>query len=261
MLSRPLSYILHSFYSANPKDQPYNQHVYSSTECLSCDIMSPEGNLCQYAGASFSRDFSYFSLTCAGPDPSFTKLYRTDGKVEVLEYQMNNALRTLLLGYEVPRPIYIYAPVAGGFQAPVMMMLPEGADFNRPDAAIEKYPMLIRVYGGPGSVRISSAFTVGFANYQVSSKQIVYVEIDGRGTGQKGLDMMFSVNNRLGTYEMEDQIAVAKYLIDKFKFIDSSRVGIWGWSYGGYSFTSKRFVRHVLIRHICRWIRDCHDIG
>lgn len=93
--------------------------------------------------------------------------------------------------------------------------------------------MLVRVYGGPGSVRISSAFSVGFQSYQVSSEKIIYVEIDGRGTGQKGLDMMFSVNNQLGTYEMDDQISVTKYLIDKYKFIDSKRVGIWGWSYGG----------------------------
>lgn len=46
---------------------------------------------------------------------------------------------------------------------------------------------------------------------------------------------MFSVNNRLGTYEMEDQISVTKWLINKYKFIDSSRVSIWGWSYGGYA--------------------------
>jgi dipeptidyl-peptidase 4 len=65
------------------------------------------------------------------------------------------------------------------------------------------------------------------------------VEIDGRGTGQKGLDMMFSVNNRLGTYEMEDQIAVTKYLVNKYPFIDASRVAIWGWSYGN-EFRCKR---------------------
>lgn len=170
---------------------------------------------------------SHYSLTCAGPDPSFTKLYRSSDNLEVLAYQMNSALRTRLTGYEVPRRVYFFVEVEGGFQAPVMMILPEGADFNYPNEASKKFPMLIRVYGGPGSVRVSSGFSIGFPTYQVSSKDIIYVEIDGRGTGQKGLDMMFSVNNRLGTYEMEDQIAVAKHLIDKFKFIDSSRVGIW----------------------------------
>lgn len=137
--------------------------------------------------------------------------------------------------YDVPRTVYFSVPVAGGFEASVMMILPEGADFDHPENFDEKFPLLIRVYGGPGSIRISSAFTIGFQTYQVSSKKIVYAEIDGRGTGQKGLDMMFSVNNKLGTFEMEDQIAVAKKLTDRFKFIDSSRVGIWGWSYGGYA--------------------------
>ena len=73
-----------------------------------------------------------------------------------------------------------------------------------------------------------------FQSYQVTSKKIIYVEIDGRGTGQKGAKMMFSINNRLGTYEMEDQISVTKYLIENFKFIDKDRVSIWGWSYGNY---------------------------
>lgn len=71
-----------------------------------------------------------------------------------------------------------------------------------------------------------------FQSYQVTSKKFIYAEIDGRGTGQKGNEMMFSVNNRLGTYEMEDQIAVTKYLTENYKFIDKERVSIWGWSYG-----------------------------
>lgn len=67
-----------------------------------------------------------------------------------------------------------------------------------------------------------------FKGYQVTTKKYIYVEIDGRGTGQKGVDMMFSVNNRLGTYEMDDQISVTKALLNKYKFIDPARVTIWG---------------------------------
>lgn len=73
--------------------------------------------------------------------------------------------------------------------------------------------------------------------------------------------MMFSVNNRLGTYEMEDQIAVTKWLINKYKFIDSSRVSIWGWSYGGYATamtlakdTEKVFKCGVSVAPVTSWI-------
>lgn len=78
-------------------------------------------------------------------------------------------------------------------------------------------------------MRVSSAFGVGYQTYQTSAKDIIYVEIDGRGAGQNGNDMMFSVNNRLGTYEVEDQLTVTKFLVDKYSFIDPARVAIWGW--------------------------------
>lgn len=108
------------------------------------------------------------------------------------------------------------------------MQLPTEIDFDKNEST-DKYPMLVRVYGGPGSVRVANSFGIAYQTYQTTKKKIIYVEIDGRGTAQKGLDMMFSINNQLGTFEMEDQLAVTEYLISQYKFIDSSRVGIWGW--------------------------------
>jgi len=166
-------------------------------------------------------------MTCSGPDPAIAKFYRTDGNVELSTWQDNSALRTKLLDYMEPQQRILRVPVEGGFQAGVRMTIPPHIDIDSATQAT-KYPMLIRVYAGPGSVLIANTFSIGYQTYQVTSRNIIYVEIDGRGSANKGLDMMFSVNNQLGTYEIEDQIAVAKHLTETYSFIDPARVAIWG---------------------------------
>lgn len=167
-------------------------------------------------------------MTCSGPDPAIVKIYKTTGREEISTWADNAALRTSLLNRDVPQRKFFRVPVEGGFEAVVKMQLPSHIDFEKNEST-EKYPMLIRVYAGPGSIMTSSAFSVGLPAYQTSTKNFIYVEIDGRGSAQKGNDMMFSVNNQLGTYEIEDQLAVAKFLIDEYSFIDPARVAIWGW--------------------------------
>jgi dipeptidyl-peptidase 4 len=179
--------------------------------------------------ASFSKDFSHYAMTCSGPDPQYTKIKKISGYEDLTVWETNSDLRERLKKYYLPKTMIFSVPIEGtSFKAAVKMQLPSKINFEN-SGSQEKYPMLVRVYGGPGSIRVTNTFGVGFQTYQVTKKDIIYVEIDGRGTAQKGIDMMFSVNNRLGTYEMDDQISVSKYLADKYKFIDSSRIAIWGW--------------------------------
>lgn len=145
-----------------------------------------------------------------------------------MKWEENTELRTRLAEKVQPQIKIFHVPVAGGFNGVVRMILPPQIDFNAVGST-EKYPMLVRVYAGPGSIRILNSFSVGYQSYQVTKKNIIYVEIDGRGMAQNGNSMMFAVNNRLGTVEIEDQIAVTKYLVDKYKFVDPERVAIWGW--------------------------------
>lgn len=95
--------------------------------------------------------------------------------------------------------------------------------------------MIVYVYGGPNSARVTDSFGVGFGDFLVSGHNVIEAQIDGRGTANQGTDMLFTLNNHLGTVEIIDQIAVTKYLQDNFNFIDADRTGIWGWSYGGYA--------------------------
>lgn len=106
------------------------------------------------------------------------------------------------------------------------------ANFNDSTA----YPMLMHVYGGPGSQTVKNSF--GYSNYywhqMLANKHgVIVVSVDNRGTGARGEEFKKMTYEQLGKYETEDQIAAAKVL-GELSYIDATRVGIWGWSYGGY---------------------------
>ena len=108
------------------------------------------------------------------------------------------------------------------------------ADFN----PAKKYPVLLYVYGGPGSQTVVNAW--GGSNelwfqYLVKKGYIV-ASVDGRGTGAKSRDFRTCTYGQLGKLETEDQIDAAQYFAH-MNFVDDRRIGIWGWSYGGYMST------------------------
>jgi dipeptidyl-peptidase-4 len=99
-----------------------------------------------------------------------------------------------------------------------------------------KYPVLMHVYGGPGSQTVKNSF--GYSNHfwhqmLANKHNIIIVSVDNRGTGAKGEEFKKMTYKQLGKYETEDQIGAAKELA-KLSYVDADRIGIWGWSYGGY---------------------------
>jgi len=99
-----------------------------------------------------------------------------------------------------------------------------------------QYPLFMYVYGGPGSQTVKNSF--GWSNYYwyqmlANKLNMIVVSVDNRGTGARGADFKKMTYQQLGKYETEDQIAAAQWM-SKLSFIDSTRIGIWGWSYGGY---------------------------
>lgn len=99
----------------------------------------------------------------------------------------------------------------------------------------KKYPVLMYQYSGPGSQLVADKFPVGdfFWHQMLAQKGYLIVCVDGTGTGFRGEKFMKKTYLRLGELESNDQIAVAKYL-GTLPYIDKSRIGIWGWSYGGF---------------------------
>jgi dipeptidyl-peptidase-4 len=100
----------------------------------------------------------------------------------------------------------------------------------------KKYPLLMFVYGGPGSQQVLNAW--GGSNYWwhqmlANEKGFIVVCVDNRGTGARGAEFKKMTYKQLGKYESDDQISAAMYFGSQ-NYIDATRIGIWGWSYGGF---------------------------
>uniref|UniRef100_A0A8C2B462 Fibroblast activation protein, alpha n=1 Tax=Cyprinus carpio TaxID=7962 RepID=A0A8C2B462_CYPCA len=107
------------------------------------------------------------------------------------------------------------------------MMFPPNFDSSK------KYPLFIQVYGGPASQNTDYVFRLEWATYLCSTEKVIIASFDGRGSGYQGDEIMHAIYGRLGTYEVEDQISAVRKFIE-MGFIDKDRIGMWGWSYGGY---------------------------
>lgn len=211
-------------------DKPYTTQVYEVdlalgvSTCLSCAITSPEGNNCTSASATFSPDFTYILLTCSAPDPIVVALYQnvsivsTRNKIKLcvcilqdkvlqkplLILQDNEALRTSLKTKALPTLLDATVDVDLGQTAQVRLQLPKNFD------ATKKYPLLVNVYAGPDSNQIIDGFSINWGTYLTSSLGVIYAFIDGRGSGRRGDDLIFSGYRSLGTVEIIDQINVTR---------------------------------------------------
>uniref|UniRef100_A0A8C2WX48 Fibroblast activation protein, alpha n=1 Tax=Cyclopterus lumpus TaxID=8103 RepID=A0A8C2WX48_CYCLU len=179
----------------------------SAPQCLTCDLRKDR---CQYNSAYFSSNASYYRMDCY--------------ELSILED--NNELQNILSEFQMPTMRYGTLKVAG-YDLWYQMMLP--LNFKKS----KKYPLLIDVYGGPCSQEVDYRFKLNWGTYLSSSNEIIIASFDGRGSGYQGDEIMHSIYKRLGTFEVEDQIAAVRKFID-MGFIDKDRIAIWGWSYGGY---------------------------
>ena len=216
------------YYQATIPGDPSVYHVFSNNDCLTCNLADEDGALCKSAAAAFSKNFSYYTVVCSGPNPSYTKIFATKSNTEIKSWETNEAFRRKLQTKLRPIIKYLNVTLADGSRGFAKLQFPPNLDESK------KYPMIVNVYGGPDSVRITNGFAVGFDAFVTTKREVIYAYIDGRGTGNKGKQLLFSVNNNLGDHEVEDQIFVTNYLQSKYSFIDRERTGIWGWSYGGY---------------------------
>lgn len=119
---------------------------------------------------------------------------------------------------------------ADGTQLNGWMMKPANFDPNK------KYPVMMNCYGGPGSQQVENAYQSAqdYAFYQMLAQHgYISVCVDGRGTATRGDEFKKIIYQQMGKYEAIDQIATANWL-KSLPYVDGSRIGIWGWSFGGY---------------------------
>lgn len=101
---------------------------------------------------------------------------------------------------------HIRIPLKSGFEALVKLELPPNADLS----GKTKYATLVNIYAGPGYFLGSNAWDIGFNSYFTTNQSRIHVEINGRGSGGRGLKLMHAVYRNLGSAEIEDQIEVVK---------------------------------------------------
>jgi len=157
--------------------------------------------------------------------PLNVTLYKLNGK-EVRVMENNQALTDRLQAYELPQKEFFTFETSEGVELYGYMVKPLNFD------STTKYPVMMYQYSGPGSQSVTDNFRIGWDEYLATLGYMV-VCVDGRGTGGRGERFKKMTYGQLGYYESIDQIEAAKYL-QTLPFVDGSRIGIWGWSYGGY---------------------------
>lgn len=178
---------------------------------------------------NMSRDFKYYIDTWSDYNkPPEVTLYRDNGR-KVRTIEENKALSSRLDEYAYQEKEFMKFEVNGASLNAYMI---KPVDFNKS----QKYPVLMYVYGGPGSQTVTRRFGSGqrpMWHQYLANQGYIVVSVDNRGTGGRGRDFKKQTYKWLGKYETEDQIAVAKKLA-AMPYVDADRIGIWGWSYGGY---------------------------
>lgn len=179
--------------------------------------------------AQISPNFKYYIITNSNANtPPATTMYDAKGAVvKVLED--NKALKDRMAEFAMQPKEFTTIKTDNGQTLNAWTIKPPNFDEKK------KYPVLMYVYGGPGSQTVSNDFQFSwyFWHQLMAAKGYIIVSVDGRGTGGRGSTFKKATYRELGKYETEDQIAAANYFA-KLPYVDATRIGIHGWSFGGY---------------------------
>jgi dipeptidyl-peptidase-4 len=177
--------------------------------------------------ALFEPDASVFlhTFSDAGTPPRISLRKNEGSLIRVVEEGTIESLKD----YKVSLKTFFTFKTSDGVELNGWMIKPIDFDPQK------KYPVLQYVYGGPGSQTVRNMWEGGnFLWYQVlAQKGYIIVSVDGRGTGMRGKSFESITYKNLGKWETNDQIEAARYL-SSLSYVDATRIGIWGWSYGGY---------------------------
>lgn len=214
------------FYQA-AETSPLQRHVYSvDLKGKNKKQLSKEEG---WNTADFSSTFDYYELihSTANTPPTFAVYDRKGKLIRTLEDNQN--LRKLQQEYGVSPVEFFDFATSEGVNLKGYMIKPADFDKNR------KYPVFMYLYGGPGSQQVTDSW--GGSNYwwfqMLAQQGFIIACVDNRGTGGRGEAFKKATYLQLGHYETIDQIEAAKYL-GGLPFVDKNRIGIFGWSYGGY---------------------------
>ena len=176
--------------------------------------------------AQFSTDMKYFLDRYTSLDtPTVITLRDNTGRT-LTTLVDNAALNRKLAEYALPAKEFFSFQTSDGTTLNGWMMKPADFDESR------KYPVIMYQYSGPGSQEVLDRFGISWETYMASQGYIIAC-VDGRGTGGRGAAFEKCTYLNLGVREARDQVETALYL-GLQPYMDKERIGIWGWSFGGY---------------------------
>lgn len=216
-------------YFSGFKDTPIENHLYAAPLDPAPDKVTRLTAESGWHGVDVGKDGSVFVDSFSGPDlPPRVALKSMDG--EILTWIEDNPL-------DETHP---YAPFVEGHGGTVFgtIKAEDGADLHymmiRPaDFDPEKtYPAVVNVYGGPGVQRVRKAWGIDFDQILVRNGYVV-LKLDNRGSSNRGKAFEKVIHHNMGDREVVDQVAAAEFLKGQ-GFVDPDRIGVYGWSYGGF---------------------------
>ncbi|KOS22468.1 Dipeptidyl peptidase 4 [Escovopsis weberi] len=219
------------YYSATTRHSA-ERHIYSVSFATKEIRALVDDDVPAVWSASFSSEGGFYILSYMGPDVPYQELHSTNSTGRSLRtITTNEDYYSRIDEYNLPNITYFELEHPDGFTLNVMQQLPPNFDETR------KYPSLFTPYGGPNSQSVLKTFHSHNWNAYISSEpelQFVTYTVDNRGTGFKGRAFRSAVSRRLGALEPQDQIWAAETLLARNRFLDAGKVGMWGWSFGGF---------------------------
>lgn len=234
------------------KVSPLNREIYSvNLDGSNLTMLSKQVGT---NSASFSKTFKYFINDWSDANtPNQTCLYNNNGEL-IRELEVNKSLsKKISEEYKFAKKEFFTFNLEDGTELNGWMIKPNKMKKGK------KNPVFMYVYGGPGSQTVTNSWDRDMAWWQLLAQNgYIIVSVDNRGTGARGKDFRQITYKELGKYEVLDQIEAAKYL-GSLKFVDPSRIGIFGWSYGGYMSTlcvtigAKWFKLAIAVAPVTNW--------
>ncbi len=182
-----------------------------------------------------SGDAGYYSVNMADDSPNYILTYRSannpsgimlfSGMKKKEDLVVNDF--SAFTGYEIPSKEFLQFETSDGIVLNAFMIKPPEFDPGK------KYPVLFYNYSGPGSQIVTDA-RKNLWHVLLAQRGYIVFGVDQRGTGGRGTSFKHIVYKNLGNYEVKDLVEAVKYL-RTLPYVDSTRIGIWGWSYGGYT--------------------------
>ncbi len=215
-------------YYMSAEGSPLERHLYTVTldGKQKAKLTSVEG----VHNINMSPDYQFYIDHYSSANlPTIATLYRTKRNAAMKVLESNEQLDARISEFDLAEKEFFTFPTEQGVELNGFFLKPKDFDPTK------KYPVMVYQYSGPGSQAVAKSWGGShflFHQLLVQNGYIV-VYIDPRGTTARGTAFKKATYMQLGKYELEDHLAGAKYLAS-LDFVDAARIGIWGWSYGGY---------------------------